>query len=248
MAARLVWLVANQLVRPERVLGLTFTRKAAAELGQRVRTRLTGLRRAGLPLQGRAADDSAADDDQLAGEPVISTYHAYAGRLVADHALREGLEPTLRLITPAVSWQLAARGGCRLRRPDRRRSTGRPRPSPRPCCHSPARWPSTCASPADVLAVGRWLEDCLASLTGRVPKAVTDVHQDPADQGAAAAAGSRLRGGKGRQGSRRLRRPDGRLPPGSRPGTRRSARPSALATRWCCSMSTRTPRTRSSSC
>ena len=30
MAARLVWLVANGMVRPDRVLGLTFTRKAAA--------------------------------------------------------------------------------------------------------------------------------------------------------------------------------------------------------------------------
>src|SRR5215472_10812830 len=48
MAARLVWLVANGMVKPERVLGLTFTRKAAGELGQRVRTRLAGLRRVGL--------------------------------------------------------------------------------------------------------------------------------------------------------------------------------------------------------
>ncbi len=45
----------------------------------------------------------------LDGEPVVSTYHSYAARLVADHALREALEPTVRLITPAVSWQLAAR-------------------------------------------------------------------------------------------------------------------------------------------
>jgi DNA helicase-2/ATP-dependent DNA helicase PcrA len=100
MAARLVWLVANGFVRPERVLGLTFTRKAAAELAERVRSRLDSLRQAGIGWP--------ESEDQL-GDPVIVTYHAYAGRLVADHALREALEPSLRLITPAVSWQLAAR-------------------------------------------------------------------------------------------------------------------------------------------
>jgi DNA helicase-2/ATP-dependent DNA helicase PcrA len=103
MAARLVWLVANGMVRPDRVLGLTFTRKAAAELAERVRLRLDALRRAGLA--GAPADEDAGP---WAGEPVISTYHAYAGRLVSDHALREGLEPSMRLITAALSWQLAA--------------------------------------------------------------------------------------------------------------------------------------------
>jgi DNA helicase-2/ATP-dependent DNA helicase PcrA len=102
MAARLVWLVANGAVRPDRVLGLTFTRKAAAELAERVRVRLDALRRAGLA--GAPADDEAGP---WAGDPVISTYHAYAGRLVSDHALREGLEPSMRLITAALSWQLA---------------------------------------------------------------------------------------------------------------------------------------------
>ena len=47
MAARVVYLVATGQVRPEQVLGLTFTRKAAAALGQRVRRRLRMLGSAG---------------------------------------------------------------------------------------------------------------------------------------------------------------------------------------------------------
>ena len=106
MAARLVWLVANGMVRPDRVLGLTFTRKAAAEFADRVRSRLERLRRAGL---GDTQPVSTAEgEDPFGGDPVIGTYHAYAGRLVSDNALREGLEPSMRLITPALSWQLAA--------------------------------------------------------------------------------------------------------------------------------------------
>ncbi|MBB6118817.1 ATP-dependent helicase [Nocardiopsis algeriensis] len=98
MAARVVWLVANGYVRPEQVLGLTFTRKATAELAERVRKRLEQLREARV-----------VEEEVLDGEPTVSTYNAYAGRIVADHALREAVEPTARLLSEGQSWQLAAR-------------------------------------------------------------------------------------------------------------------------------------------
>jgi DNA helicase-2/ATP-dependent DNA helicase PcrA len=99
MAGRVVWLLANELVRPEQVLGLTFTRKAAAELAARVRRRLSQLSRRGL------IDPEAA----ASGEPTVSTYDAYAGRIVAEHALRLGREPGQRLIAQTVAWQYARR-------------------------------------------------------------------------------------------------------------------------------------------
>ncbi|MET9352285.1 ATP-dependent DNA helicase [Streptomyces sp. NPDC006617] len=100
MAARVVWLVGTGQVAPEQVLGLTFTNKAAGELAERVRTALI---RAGV------TDPDVIDPDHPPGEPAISTYHAFAGRLLTDHGLRLGLEPTSRLLADATRYQLAAR-------------------------------------------------------------------------------------------------------------------------------------------
>ncbi|WP_435210976.1 ATP-dependent helicase [Streptomyces sp. bgisy034] len=100
MAARVVWLVGTGQVAPEQVLGLTFTNKAAGELAERVRKALV---RAGV------TDPDVIDPDNPPGEPVISTYHAFAGRLLTDHGLRIGLEPTSRLLADATRYQLAAR-------------------------------------------------------------------------------------------------------------------------------------------
>ncbi|MFF4798551.1 ATP-dependent helicase [Streptomyces sp. NPDC001351] len=100
MAARVVWLVGTGQVAPEQVLGLTFTNKAAGELAERVRKALV---RAGV------TDPDVIDPDHPPGEPVISTYHAFAGRLLTDHGLRIGLEPTARLLADATRYQLAAR-------------------------------------------------------------------------------------------------------------------------------------------
>lgn len=95
MAARVVWLVGSGQVRPEEVLGLTFTRKAAGELGARVRR---ALHEAGV-----------LGEDAEAGEELILTYDAFAGRLVAEHGLRLGIEGDGRMITGAARFRLAAR-------------------------------------------------------------------------------------------------------------------------------------------
>ncbi|MFI7603306.1 UvrD-helicase domain-containing protein [Actinoplanes sp. NPDC049681] len=94
MASRVVWLVANGYAHPDEILGLTFTRKAAGELAHRVRTRLGQLiRRLG-------------QQDALAGEPTVATYHSFAARIVTEHGLRAGYEPSARLLTEAARWQV----------------------------------------------------------------------------------------------------------------------------------------------
>ncbi|MET8543642.1 ATP-dependent DNA helicase [Kitasatospora sp. NPDC004799] len=98
MAARVVWLVGSGAVRPEEVLGLTFTNKAAGELSERVRAAL---------LRAGVTDRDAAEEPL--GDPEISTYHAFAGRLLKEHGLRIGIEPDVRLLADATRFQLAAK-------------------------------------------------------------------------------------------------------------------------------------------
>ena len=112
MAQRVVYLVATGQVRPDQILGLTFTRKATAELDQRVASRLAGLSAAGLlPAIGPGASGTGGDTADSAdatdvGEPMISTYNSFAGALVRDHGLRIGVDPDSTLITQARSWQI----------------------------------------------------------------------------------------------------------------------------------------------
>jgi len=98
MAARVVWLVGHDGIDPGRILGLTFTNKAAGELGERVRTALRTL-----------GSDVAAEPGADVAEPTVSTYHAFAGQLISEFGLLIGLEPDLRLLADATRFQLAAR-------------------------------------------------------------------------------------------------------------------------------------------
>ena len=95
MAARVVWLVGSGQLRPHQVLGLTFTRKAAAELAERIRG---ALARAGV-----------RSDDPDEGMEVVSTYDSFAARLVSEFGLRGGLDAEPMMITGATRFRLAER-------------------------------------------------------------------------------------------------------------------------------------------
>ncbi|WP_258365741.1 MULTISPECIES: ATP-dependent DNA helicase [unclassified Curtobacterium] len=98
MASRVVWLLANGFVQPDQVLGLTFTRKAAGELGVRINDRIAALEDAGL---------IAAGDAFLA--PTVSTYNAFANAVFRENALLVGRDGESQVLTEPSAWQLARR-------------------------------------------------------------------------------------------------------------------------------------------
>ncbi|MFT8394664.1 ATP-dependent DNA helicase [Propionibacterium sp.] len=104
MAARVVWLVASRAVTPAQVLGLTFTRKAAAELSQRIAQAL-----AKIP-EGAEVYSSSDEDWQD-----VLTYDAFAARLVNDHAPRIGVDPPGRILNEASRFRLASQVVARAR-------------------------------------------------------------------------------------------------------------------------------------
>lgn len=99
ISQRVVWLVANEFVSAEEILGLTFTRKAVGELGGRIRVLLSRLRH----NLGRGQDLSLPGLDN----PTVSTYNSYAASLVSEHGVSIGIEPETVLLDDAAAHTIA---------------------------------------------------------------------------------------------------------------------------------------------
>lgn len=97
MANRVVWLLANGFVAVPEVLGLTFTRKAAGELAERIRERVGQLVREGIAEVELDPLESAA----------VGTYNAFASSIYREHAMLIGREPDAAVLGEASAWLLA---------------------------------------------------------------------------------------------------------------------------------------------
>ena len=97
MSIRAMYLVANELARPSEILGLTFTRKAALELSNRIQQGLFRLRE--TPYWPKSLGDEF--------EPAkVATYNSFGNEIFRELALSLGYEADATLITEAMSISL----------------------------------------------------------------------------------------------------------------------------------------------
>ncbi|MFM7139285.1 MAG: ATP-dependent helicase, partial [Actinomycetes bacterium] len=87
MAERAIWLIENENISPNEILGLTFTNKAALELKTRIKNKL------------------AKKVEFL--EPTVSTYHSFALDILRDYGLSIGVDSDLQLISETSRISLA---------------------------------------------------------------------------------------------------------------------------------------------
>ena len=95
LVERFVRAVREDRIPPAQILAITFTDRAAAELRERLRTRLLELdeRDAARELQGA----------------YLSTFHGFCVRLLRSHALQAGLDPEFQILDEGLAASLRER-------------------------------------------------------------------------------------------------------------------------------------------
>ena len=98
LSVRVLWLVANGFARPEQILGLTFTKKAATELSKRIFEALLKLRQTNFWPEDLEYEFVA---------PTIMTYNAFSNQIFRTNSLALGYESESTLLSEAAAFQLA---------------------------------------------------------------------------------------------------------------------------------------------
>src|SRR3989344_7854094 len=84
LTRRIVWLMEQGLAKPEEILALTFTEKAAKEMEERVDLL--------MPLGYEEIN--------------ISTFHAFAQKILSEYSIDIGLPGDFKLLTETQAWML----------------------------------------------------------------------------------------------------------------------------------------------
>lgn len=103
LALRATFMAAHFGVAPDAIMGLTFTRKAAGELDQRLRDRFEAL----AQLSDANGDASGGHASALLSTSAESmTYNAFALRVVQEFGARIGIDPQVVHMGEAAAWEL----------------------------------------------------------------------------------------------------------------------------------------------
>lgn len=94
LTARYIRLIEDGL-SPDRILTITFTRKAAAEMKERIVRRLRTLGR--------------MEEAQIAETGPIQTIHSFCERMLRENALEAGLDPQFEILADAEAGRLTSR-------------------------------------------------------------------------------------------------------------------------------------------
>ena len=107
LSLRATYIAAHYGIPGESILGLTFTRKAAGELSQRLRDRLQSWAEVCQDSGGAAsASASLASRLDFSHVPEATTYNAFALGIVQEFGGAAGFDPQVSHMGEAAAWQL----------------------------------------------------------------------------------------------------------------------------------------------